>query len=61
MLIWIIITQWWEGGHATTAGEKCSTKVERFALPYVIVFVWSQYDGGNVEQRTIGYGYRQNQ
>ena len=49
------------GGHATMAGEKCSTKVECFALPYVIVFVWSQYDGGNIEQRTIGYGCRQNQ
>ena len=21
-----------------------------------IVFVWSQYDGGNIEQKTIGYG-----
>ena len=20
----------------------------------IIVFVWSQYDGGNIEQRTIG-------
>ena len=26
-----------------------------------IAFVWSQYDGGNIEQRTIGYGCRQNQ
>ena len=34
-----------------------------------IVFVWSRYDGGNIEQRTIayivkktiGYGCRQNQ
>ena len=26
-----------------------------------IVFVWSQYHGGNIEQRTIGYGCRQNQ
>ena len=26
-----------------------------------IVFVWSQYDGGNIEKRTIGYGCRQNQ
>ena len=26
-----------------------------------IVFVWSQYDGANIEQRTIGYGCRQNQ
>ena len=26
-----------------------------------IVFVWSQNDGGNIEQRTIGYGCRQNQ
>ena len=25
-----------------------------------IVFVWSQYDGANIEQRTIGYGWRQN-
>ena len=27
----------------------------------IIVFVWSQYDGGNIKQRTIGYGCRQNQ
>ena len=27
----------------------------------IIVFVWSQYDDGNIEQRTIGYGCRQNQ
>ena len=27
----------------------------------IIVYVWSQYDGGNIEQRTIGYGSRQNQ
>ena len=26
-----------------------------------IVFVWSQYEGGNIEQRTIGYACRQNQ
>ena len=26
-----------------------------------ILFVWSQYDGGNIEQRTIGYGCCQNQ
>ena len=26
----------------------------------IIEFVWSQYDGGNIEQRTIGYGFRQN-
>ena len=26
-----------------------------------IVFFWSQYDGANIEQRTIGYGGRQNQ
>ena len=25
------------------------------------VFVWSQYDGTNIEQSTIGYGWRQNQ
>ena len=25
-----------------------------------IVFIWSQYDGVNIEQRTIGYGWRQN-
>ena len=25
------------------------------------VFVWSQYDGANIEQRTKGYGWRQNQ
>ena len=28
---------------------------------YIIVFVWSQYDGGNIEQWTIGYGCHQNQ
>ena len=27
----------------------------------VIEYVWSQYDGGNIEQITIGYGCRQNQ
>ena len=26
-----------------------------------IVFVWSQYDGANIEQWTKGYGWRQNQ
>ena len=26
-----------------------------------IVFVWSQYHGANIEQRTIGKGWRQNQ
>ena len=30
-------------------------------LEIIIVFVWSQYDGGNIEQRTTGYGCRQNQ
>ena len=30
-------------------------------LEIIIVFVWSQYDGGNIEQRTIGYGWRQHQ
>ena len=24
----------------------------------IIVFVWSQYDGANTGQRTIGYGWR---
>ena len=27
----------------------------------MIVYVWSQYDGANIEQWTIGYGWRQNQ
>ena len=27
----------------------------------IIVFVWSQHNGGNIEQRKIGYGCRQNQ
>ena len=27
----------------------------------IILFVWSQYDGGNIKQKTIGYGCRQNQ
>ena len=31
------------------------------AISTTIVFVWSQYDGTNIEQRTIGYGWRQNQ
>ena len=26
-----------------------------------IVFVWSQYDVANIEQRTIGFGWHQNQ
>ena len=26
-----------------------------------IVYVWSQYDGANIEQWTIGYGWQQNQ
>ena len=26
-----------------------------------IVFVWSQYNGANIEQKTIGSGWRQNQ
>ena len=28
---------------------------------WIIVYVWSKYDGANIEQRTIGYGWRQNQ
>ena len=28
---------------------------------HIIVYVWSQYDGANIEQSTIGYGWRQNQ
>ena len=27
-----------------------------FQFSINIVVVWSQYDGGNIEQRTIGYG-----
>ena len=27
----------------------------------IIVYVWSQYDGGNIKQRTIGYCSHQNQ
>ena len=27
----------------------------------IIVLVWSQYDGANIGQYTIGYGWRQNQ
>ena len=26
-----------------------------------IVLAWYQYDGANIEQKTIGYGWRQNQ
>ena len=32
-----------------------------FLYSGIIVFVWSQYDGANIEQRTIGYAWRQNQ
>ena len=28
---------------------------------HAIVYVWSQYDGFNIEQWTIGYGWCQNQ
>ena len=33
----------------------------QFKTTTIIVFVWSQYDGANIEQRTIGYGWHQNQ
>ena len=32
-----------------------------YIIGTIIVYVWSQYDGANIEQRTIGYGWRQNQ
>ena len=32
-----------------------------FKLSFSIVFVWSHYDGANIEQWTIGYGWHQNQ
>ena len=32
-----------------------------FNLCHVIVYVWSQYDGANIEQWTNGYGWRKNQ
>ena len=28
---------------------------------FTIVYIWSQYDGANIEQQTIGYGWRQHQ
>ena len=34
---------------------------KQMQINVVIVFVWSQCDDGNIEQRTIGYGRRQNQ
>ena len=37
------------------------TKSLGFRFARYIVFVWSQYDGANIEQWTIGYGWRQNQ
>ena len=40
--------------------KNCVTKQNWLPPEYVkIVFVWSQNDGGNVEQKTIGYGCRQ--
>ena len=33
----------------------------KFDTDAIIVFVWSQYGGANIEQRTIGYCWRQNQ
>ena len=38
----------------------CSSIIWRSTLD-IIVLVWSQYDGVNIEQWTIGYGWRQNQ
>ena len=40
---------------------KCLNNLGSKTHYYIIVFVWSQYDGGSIEQRTIGYGCRQNQ
>ena len=37
---------------------NCETFI---AFGWIIVFVWSQYDGANIEQRIIGYGLHQNQ
>ena len=36
-------------------------KTDRYSGHSFIVFVLSQYDGANIKQRTIGYGWRQNQ
>ena len=27
----------------------------------IIVFVWSRFDGANIDHCTVGYGWRQNQ
>ena len=37
------------------------TKNLIISLIDIILYVWSQYDGANIEQWTIGYGWRQNQ
>ena len=39
--------------------SKC--QIEKTQRQIIIVYVWSQYDGPNIEQWTIGYGWRQNQ
>ena len=44
-----------------TTMPPCLGLLENDKSKHVIVFVWSKYDGGNIEQKTIGYGCRQNQ
>ena len=44
--------------------HKMKVKIHKTILYHfyqIIVFVWSQYDGANIEQWTKGYGWRQNQ
>ena len=41
--------------------EKTSETLGIQFSAHCIVFVWSQYDGTNIEQQKIGYGWRQKQ
>ena len=43
----------------TSRGKKWNIK--QISVSQIIVHVWSQYNGANIEQWTIGYGWRQNQ
>ena len=45
VIIWLILSLWGWPKVITLRGLHCSI---------IIVFVWSQYDGGNIEQTTIG-------
>ena len=45
----------------TSAQRRQLSTVDHWRFQLVDVYVWSQYDGANIEQWTIGYGWRQNQ